>query len=636
MALILGSVLGWGPAIPGNLAAPERASAYSQFVQVRLPSPRSRTSAIWDGRSAYIFGGKIAKTGPGPFSTRQIVRFTPSTDIFGNPSGTVSVVAQLPPAPGGGRWDTAAIWDGQNAYIFGGYAGDGGVGLDQIVRFNPAANEVSVVGALPAATNGASAVWTGQEAYIFGGYTGTSSRPSDQILRFVPGQSTATPVGRVLPFGQNHSSAVWQGGSAYVYGGHAGQEDTDAVVQFDPGAFTPVYASPLPGPRHDTSAILSGEVAFVFGGNQSNFDDAPTNEIVAHDPQARTIRIADRLPRPLAYTSAVGVGRDGFIFGGEIGAGGDPVLSDEILRFTPPLRYVALGDSFSSGEGLGEDDDNPYFAPSGDPNANSKCHRHLEAYPGLFRFPGVLAPQLDFFACTGAETKNVYKAPQKKKRETLTQLARDQVNPNTEMVSLTIGGNDMGFGKVLFKCVVIPAFACERFIRGGLDRDLKRLRPRLNATIDAIQAKTGSRASIFVLGYPHLFPAKQKHQNCKKLRIVTGLSAREQRFLRQMVGRVRGVTARVMAKQGVHYVDVIGSRKKPGLFTGHEICGPKEDWINGLTGLPPVKKGPGSFHPNFAGHAGYAQALTRFIQRKIASGAPLQPSGLPANPAPKK
>src|ERR1700754_1011327 len=83
--------------------------------------------------------------------------------------------------------------------------------------------------------------------------------------------------------------------------------------------------------------------------------------------------------------------------------------------------YVALGDSYSSGNGAGN-----YISSSGD------CHRSNSAYPALWASANSPS-SFTFAACSGAVTTDVINS----------QLG--SLNASTGLVTLTIGGNDAGF-----------------------------------------------------------------------------------------------------------------------------------------------------------------------------------------------
>ncbi|WP_409484614.1 SGNH/GDSL hydrolase family protein [Arsenicicoccus dermatophilus] len=110
--------------------------------------------------------------------------------------------------------------------------------------------------------------------------------------------------------------------------------------------------------------------------------------------------------------------------------------------------YVALGDSYSSGESL-----SPYHR--GTDTAINQCHRSASAYPhGLAR--SVRATSLTFRACSGAVTDDLYTPDHNGNKVTVDALVPAQlshVTRDTDLVTLTIGGNDVGFASVLGTCV---------------------------------------------------------------------------------------------------------------------------------------------------------------------------------------
>jgi lysophospholipase L1-like esterase len=94
------------------------------------------------------------------------------------------------------------------------------------------------------------------------------------------------------------------------------------------------------------------------------------------------------------------------------------------------VRYVALGDSYSGGLGAGD-----YLAASG------SCDRSADAYPALWAGANQPASYLSV-ACAGATTGTVLSS----------QI--QALSPATTLVSITIGGNDVGFSAVMETCVL--------------------------------------------------------------------------------------------------------------------------------------------------------------------------------------
>jgi len=116
--------------------------------------------------------------------------------------------------------------------------------------------------------------------------------------------------------------------------------------------------------------------------------------------------------------------------------------------------YVALGDSYASGVGTAT-----YYAESG------SCRRGPAAYPVLVA--ARLGASLSFAACSGAKTGDVLED----------QI--DAIGPATTYVTVTVGGNDAGFGRVLARCALPWPLSCtgriaaaRRFVRSAIPAKL--------------------------------------------------------------------------------------------------------------------------------------------------------------------
>jgi len=138
------------------------------------------------------------------------------------------------------------------------------------------------------------------------------------------------------------------------------------------------------------------------------------------------------------------------------------VGSKEIAKVSP-ISFVSLGDSFSSGEGV------PPYATGTDVPGQNLCHRSLNAYSTMvtprtstrslqdFASPPSAIPGFtwDFIACSGATTNNVLSSGTGQfpgTPDTDPQLARGLVNADTDLVTITIGGNDAFFADVAVDC----------------------------------------------------------------------------------------------------------------------------------------------------------------------------------------
>ncbi|MGW4213378.1 SGNH/GDSL hydrolase family protein [Lentzea sp. NPDC004789] len=222
-------------------------------------------------------------------------------------------------------------------------------------------------------------------------------------------------------------------------------------------------------------------------------------------------------------------------------------------------EYVALGDSYAAGAGAGS-----YM--------DGSCRRSANAYPAL---RGKDFPSFKFVACSGATTKSL--KPQLK-----------ALTPATTLVTVTVGGNDLGFVDVMTTCTLKGDKACEN--RVGKARAFARdqLPARLDATYAAIK-DAAPAAQLVVLGYPRLFTPDD---GCRTL------SKRKREALDDAADEVSDVISAAAARAGARYVDVREA------FADHGVCADLP-WINAL-----VNPTEDSYHPNKAGQAAYFEALT--------------------------
>ncbi|MFF2190071.1 SGNH/GDSL hydrolase family protein [Streptomyces sp. NPDC058155] len=222
------------------------------------------------------------------------------------------------------------------------------------------------------------------------------------------------------------------------------------------------------------------------------------------------------------------------------------------------LDYVALGDSYSSGLGAGS------YGNSG------ACKRSSVAYPQLWanaNSPSSFA----FTACSGARTGDV----------TGSQLG--PVNSGTDLVSITVGGNDAGFADVMTTCVLQSEASCVARVNQARAYVDTTLPGQLDSVYNAISAKAPS-AQVVVIGYPRFY---QLNGTC-----VVGMTETERAAINGAANHINALLAKRAADHGYRYADVTGP------FTGHEICSPSS-WLHSVSW--PIGE---SYHPTAQGQSG--------------------------------
>jgi lysophospholipase L1-like esterase len=233
------------------------------------------------------------------------------------------------------------------------------------------------------------------------------------------------------------------------------------------------------------------------------------------------------------------------------------------------VDYVALGDSYSSGVGT-----DVYEAASG------ACQRSPLSYPPLWvaeHHPASFA----FVACSGARTADV-RANQ-----------IPALQPTTDLVTITIGGNDAGFGPVLQTCTVAESDrTCIAAVDAAEAFERTVLRDRLARTYAAIRA-AAPHAHVVVLGYPRLF---ELPASCADP-LAPNLTRRSK--LNEGADVLTSVIRSASQQHAFSFTDV---RDR---FAGHGVCS-ANPWING----PSVPASIGPYHPNQTGYRdGYLDAL---------------------------
>ena len=230
------------------------------------------------------------------------------------------------------------------------------------------------------------------------------------------------------------------------------------------------------------------------------------------------------------------------------------------------VDYVAMGDSYSSGVGA--------------PGQSGLCLRSSRSYTTQWAERNDPASYRTV-ACGGAKTGDVltWQVP--------------FLSSRTDLVTITIGGNDAGFADTVLSCTIGSEATCAGKVNTARDYVTATLPGLLDRTYKAIRGKAPN-AKVVVLGYPRLFDETNAYCG------IAGLSLAKRKVLNDGADDLAAVIGERARAAGFTWVDV---RER---FDGHGACA-ASPWINALTILPPTD----SFHPNTAGYtSGYLPELT--------------------------
>ncbi|MEV5002462.1 SGNH/GDSL hydrolase family protein [Nocardioides sp. LML1-1-1.1] len=238
-----------------------------------------------------------------------------------------------------------------------------------------------------------------------------------------------------------------------------------------------------------------------------------------------------------------------------------------------PLQYAALGDSYSAASAVLPLD-----------TSNLLCARSLRNYGHLIA--DELDAELTDVTCGGALSRDI---TNRDIRFNPPQL--DAVTADTDLVTLTVGGNDnltfaaaiaacgsagiasLGIGK---PCTTLYGDLFVSSIRTSVY-------PQIRTALAAIRAKAPG-ATVAVLGYPTILPPTK---GCyTKLPVAPG----DVPYVNQIQATVNEVVARAAADTGATFVDFAQLSK------GHDACQPA-----GVRWIDPLFPTTSPIHPNALG-----------------------------------
>jgi len=222
-------------------------------------------------------------------------------------------------------------------------------------------------------------------------------------------------------------------------------------------------------------------------------------------------------------------------------------------------NYVALGDSYASGVGAGD-----YIDSSGD------CDRSPNAYSALWANANAPASYTSV-ACSGATTASVESS----------QLSA--LNGSTSLVSVTVGGNDVGFSSIMEDCILYGTDTCVSEVNSAEADARANLPGRLDTVYSDISSDAPS-AHVVVLDYPHFYDLAA---SCS-----VGLSDESHTKIDEGIDVLDGLVQDAAGRHGFTFADVRGA------FGGHELCD-SDPWLHSTNFLDLSE----SYHPTAAGHA---------------------------------
>ncbi|MEK7059237.1 MAG: SGNH/GDSL hydrolase family protein [Patescibacteria group bacterium] len=298
------------------------------------------------------------------------------------------------------------------------------------------------------------------------------------------------------------------------------------------------------------------------------------------------------------------------------------------------IDYLALGDSYTSGEGAFD-----YLA--GTDTDTNMCHLSIHSYPVLLTRDLFSSIGSHTVACSGAVINDIGNNNQAYRGQVSGVASFDELRRNQatllnsimanyapgyvaqqrfvqqyqpRIVTVAVGGNDIGFGNILQNCVTprfspkLSASNCYNTYEDRLEllKLVDKTKPRWTALYKQLLSQAPG-VRLYVIGYPQIAYSRG---SCA---LNVHLSQSELELAEELIDYLNDSIEEAAAKASVSYIDISQA------FAGHRLCETASHNValNGVTAGKDGKLlglkvfGKESYHPNKFGHALMEQAILR-------------------------
>ncbi|WP_043260194.1 SGNH/GDSL hydrolase family protein [Streptomyces hokutonensis] len=273
--------------------------------------------------------------------------------------------------------------------------------------------------------------------------------------------------------------------------------------------------------------------------------------------------------------------------------------------------YVALGDSYTAGPGITD----PTGTPAG-------CDRSAGNYPALVAAElGLKGAKFRDVSCSGATTSDLTASQHTDNGTNPPQLRA--LSSDTRLVTIGIGGNDIGFSSMIKRCVAMGALyrltgsgkyftedaPCAReadsdsgSAADAVEKKIATAGNRLTRILTEVKRRS-PEARVYVVSYPALLPTDSA--DCGR---GMSLAPGDVTYLREKEQQLNTALRQRASEAGVGYVDTYTPS------TDHNACTAKATrWIEPLAPENPAAP----VHPNARGERGMADAVLRAVKSAL-------------------
>src|SRR3990167_4421506 len=302
------------------------------------------------------------------------------------------------------------------------------------------------------------------------------------------------------------------------------------------------------------------------------------------------------------------------------------------------LDYLALGDSYSSGEGdtATTSSGQKYYLAYTDENGDysqgiprEKCHQSTRAWPFLlsdYYDISISDGKSETVACSGATIEDISAVGQYEGQgarlkgiTNITQLQSDSLNDfipgrvrqlnfvkkyNPETITVGIGGNDVGFSKKIEACVhpISGRGTCDwaNTKRVTLGNQIRIQFDQIVSLYTRIKDIAGPKTKIYTIGYPQFITDSEP--------AACGLNAgavnkEEREMIVQSTRYMNQIIQAASIKAGIQYLDIDNA------LNNGKLCEEGQEFVTGISDYGNQE----SYHPNSHGNWKIAQKIKQFF-----------------------
>lgn len=387
------------------------------------------------------------------------------------------------------------------------------------------------------------------------------------------------------------------------------------------------------------STVFAGDLAYIeatvenptsqpfVGGVVRLLIDAPEFVPYVQAPRRALPALGSGDKVKVGWTVGTLSGKDGSfdwtVFAGKTGSAGVSETGSIRVSSQPLTRadggplvqgtggtILVLGDSYSSGEGTKD------YLSKGEP----ACHRSKFAYGPL-----IGGESTEVIACSGAISMDFYSRQHKSEVSQIERLRKIVEDANPDVVFLTVGGNDIGFGGKVLACFLGDCaedrLSYLRDIEGHAAwSDVYEDVARIVNTQELVAARGGALAPVLVSPYPDLLWDPLKG-SCNSVLSPEGselnLTPEEVQLGKEMVRALNDKVEEGVLKAQEHGYPVYFVDKVEAMAVGHSVCEQDSYFVPiTVTGKTLLKsKRQEMFHPNKQGHRAWANSIISWSQR---------------------